>query len=168
MLGGQLFGYRLGLRWSTFRLSFTIIKEFGYLPPAEWLRKNGYGTLVTSLYASGSTFAHLRNELKANESSSFVISKNGMRWRSHPEASFSNFLYARGIEHELGRKYPDDYAAYSGRNYGYFDVQFLDKSKRWCDVEIWGEKPNGHRENFYALKRKIKENYNMKNPRFLG
>lgn len=145
-----------------------IVEEFGYLPPADWLRKNGYSTLVTSLYQSGNSFAYLRNELNANDSSSFVLSKNGMRWRSHPEASFSNFLWARGIEHELGRKYPDDYVDFSGLSYGYYDVRFLDKYGRWCDVEIWGDKPNGHEEDFYAHKRKIKENYNQKNPCFLG
>lgn len=162
---------RKSLKWSLEKILIhckEIIKEFGYLPPAGWLRKNGYGTLVTSLYGSGKTFAELRNELNANVSSSFVISKNGMRWRSHPEASFSNFLYTRGIVHDLGKKYPDDYADYSGLSYGYYDIQFLDKQGRWIDVEIWGDKPNGHNEEFYASKRKIKENYNLGNPYFLG
>ena len=145
-----------------------IITELGYLPPAEWFRKNGYGSLVNGLYESGKTFAYLREELNSNESSSFVQSRNGMRWRSHPEASFSNFLYTRGIEHELGRKYPDGYSAFSGLAYGYYDTKFLDKHGRWIDVEIWGDKPNGHKEEFYAHKRKMKEDYNKNNPCFIG
>jgi len=164
--------YKAGLKkWSTEKIlqhGRSIIEEFGYLPPAEWLRKNGYGAMVTALYGSDISFADLRDALSANEGSSFVMSKNGMRWRSHPEASFSNFLYARGIEHELGRKYPDDYAAYSKRRYGYYDIQFLDKDGNSVDVEIWGDKPNGFNPEFYAHKRKIKERYNRNNASFLG
>lgn len=145
-----------------------IIEEFGYLPPADWLRKNGYGSFVTALYGLDMSFADLRDFLNANESSSFVISKNGMRWRSHPEASFSNFLYARGIEHHVGIKYPDDYAEYSNLRYGYYDIRFLDKYGNWIDVEIWGDKPNGSSAEFYAYKRGIKENYNLNNDKFLG
>jgi hypothetical protein len=37
-----------------------VIEEYGYLPPAEWLRKNGYGSLVTGLYDLNMTFGDLR------------------------------------------------------------------------------------------------------------
>jgi hypothetical protein len=158
-------------KWSYDKIKMhgsNIIKEYGYLPPAEWLRRNGYGSLVTGLYDLNMTFADLREVLNANVSSSFVLSKNGMRWRSHPEASFSNFLYTRGIEHNLGKKYPEDYASYSGRAYGYYDTQFLDMHGESIDVEIWGDKPNGSSEEFYAHKRGMKESYNVANTNFLG
>jgi hypothetical protein len=91
-----------------------------------------------------------------------------MRLRSHPEASFSNFLYARGIEHITGRKYPKDYTTFSGLSYGYYDIQFKDKNGDWVDVEIWGDKPNGSSEEHYAFKRKAKEAYNADNNKFIG
>ncbi|MDQ0885014.1 hypothetical protein QFZ81_000102 [Paenibacillus sp. V4I9] len=147
-----------------------IVKEYGYLPPAEWLRKNGYGSLVTALYQhQDKSFADLRNDLNANEGGSFVLSKNGMRWLSHPEASFSNFLYARGIKHDRGRKYPKEYSGYSKSKYGIYDVQFYDNQGNLIDVEIWGDRPNGHKEDYYAEKRKNKEKYNAENnSNFLG
>lgn len=146
-----------------------IISEMGFLPPSDWFRGNGYGSLITALYSQhGKSFIDLRGDLGENEGSSFVISKNGMRWRSHPEASFSNFLYARGIPHASGRKYEDDYAVYSNYKYGYYDVQFTDLNGNNVDVEIWGDKPNGHQEDAYAAKREIKERYNQDNKHFLS
>ena len=146
----------------------SVVEVQGFLPPAGWFQKNGQGSLVQVVYYLNKTWADLRSELNSKEGSSFVESRNGIRWRSHPEASLSNFLYARGINHKLGGKYPEDFSMFSGQKYGYYDLTFLDQQNRWIDVEIWGDKPYGHNEDKYARKRDLKEQYNLSNPSFLG
>lgn len=146
----------------------AVKDKMGLLPPAGWFQSNGHATLVTSVYYLKHSWEDLRKELDDFEGSNFVESRNGMRWLSHPEAALSNFLYARGIEHKRGEKYPDDYAQHSTSKYAYFDLHFLCLSNVWIDVEIWGDKPNGHAEAHYKIKRQYKEAYNEENPNFLG
>ena len=144
-----------------------VVENQGFLPPAQWFLENRMASLVQALYTLGYTWDALRDAFGSYENSGFVSSRNGMRWRSHPEASLSNFLYARGIKHERGRKYPDSYAEASGLSYGYYDLHFLALGS-WIDVEIWGDKPNGHAESIYAEKRKAKERFQDSRPDFLG
>ena len=146
----------------------AVTEKQGFLPPGQWFHDNGQGTLVNSVYNLGRTWADLRSEWESFQSSSFVQSRNGMRWRSHPEASLSNFLYTRGITQRLGRKYPKEYTQESGLGYGYYDLGLLSVLDEWIDVEIWGEKPYGHQEEYYAEKRGLKETFNASNPNFLG
>lgn len=148
--------------------SSEIVKKHSFLPPAGWFQTNGMSGLVYAVYDLGKTWADLRNELDSFEGSSFVESRNGLRWRSHPEASVSNFLYTRGIKHTNGRKYPPEYADESGQNYGYFDLAVQVSVEICLDIEIWGEKPNGHNEGHYARKRHEKEAFNANNKHFLG
>jgi len=145
-----------------------IVEKMGFLPPADWFRKNNYSSIPFALYGLKKTWNDLRLEFDSYKGSSFVESRNGIRWRSHPEASLSNFLYARGIKHKLGRKYPDRFAQYAGQKYGYYDLTFLDRKGRWIDVEIWGDKPMGHDEKGYARKRRTKEKFNINNLKFVG
>jgi hypothetical protein len=162
---------RLAQRWTWAHIvkEAKVVKDKeGVLPPAAWFQSNGYGTLVASIYYLKHTWEDLRQELGDFENSSFVESRNGLRWRSHPEAAFSNFLYARGIEHKRGERYPEDYANHSISKYAYFDLHFLNKDGVWVDVEIWGDKPNGHDEALYKRKREDKEVFNKNNPNFLG
>lgn len=146
----------------------TVKEKMGFLPPAGWFQKNGQASLVTATYSLKRTWENLRDELDDFENSSFVESRNGLRWRSHPEASFSNFLYARGIEHKRGEKYPAEYVNHSDSNYAYFDLHFLNAKSKWVDVEIWGDKPHGHNETTYKSKRRYKELFNANNPNFIG
>ena len=145
-----------------------IVKKHNFLPPAAWFQENRYQSLIQAVYNLGKSWENLRDEFKSYESSSFVTSRNGMRWRSHPEASFSNFLYNRGIEHQKGRKYPDDFSKITGQTYGYYDLMFKDKNNNFIDVEIWGEKPRGHAQKHYAYKKHLKEKYNLNNKNCLG
>lgn len=145
-----------------------IVGKEGFLPAAAWFQANGRGSLIQAVYNLEKTWGDVRAECDAFAGSDFVQSRNGMRWRSHPEASLSNFLHARGIAHTKGRKYPDDYGERFGFTYGYFDLMFTTPSGRSIDVEIWGDKPNGHAEEKYARKRAAKEAYNATNPNFLG
>ena len=141
----------------------------GFLPPAGWFQQNKMSSLVAAVYALGKTWEDLREQVGEFEGSSFVQSRNGMRWRSHPEASLSNFLYARGVKHKKGEKYPEDFSYYASQGYGYYDAHFLSSKNCWIDVEIWGEKPNGSDAEHYSRKRREKENFNARfNSNFVG
>lgn len=162
---------RVAQRWTWAHIvkeAKAVKEREGVLPPAAWFQSNGHATLVASVYYLKRTWEELRQELGDFENSSFVESRNGLRWRSHPEAAFSNFLYARGIEHKRGERYPEDYANHSISKYAYFDLHFVNKDGVWVDVEIWGDKPNGHDEAHYKVKRENKEAFNRNNPNFLG
>lgn len=158
-------------RWSWIRIvqaAQVIAEQEGVLPPAGWFQGNGHGSLIQAVYYLGHTWEDVRDAVGDFSGSSFVESRNGMRWRSHPEASMSNFLYARGIEHKRGKRYPVEYAEHSDAKYAYFDLHFIAKDNVWVDVEIWGDKPNGHAEEKYQSKRQQKESFNVGNPNFLG
>ena len=161
-----------GIKYWTWEKIVQIAKEMvekeGHLPPAAKFQAAGHAMLIQCLYKHGKTWGDLQEATNSFDTSSFIQSRNGIRWRSHPEASLSNFLFARGFHHEKGRKYPDDYAKLSGKTYGYYDLFFTDKSGRSIDVEIWGDKPNGHNERNYALVRAGKEKYNQGREGFLG
>lgn len=163
-------GGRHQRRWSWERVvegASTIKVELGFLPPAGWFRENGHQSLVQCLYRLGKTWEELRQAVGDSASGIFVESRNGIRWRSHPEASLSNFLFARGIEHRRGDRYPEGYEVASGRAYGMYDLHFR-AGDRWIDVEIWGDNPGGHDAVEYQAKRKSKEEFNKTNPNFLG
>jgi hypothetical protein len=160
---------KFGWSWKRIvEIATQITQEKGFLPPAQWFSENGYGSLVSTLYYRKRTWEDLREAIQSFETSSFVESRNGLRWRSHPEASFSNFLYGRGIHHKRGIKYPEEFSQVAKQNYAYYDLHFLSKSGAWIDVEIWGDKPNGANAEKYAEKRKDKENFNTNNTYFLG
>lgn len=146
----------------------AVAAQQGFLPPAAWFSANRQGSLIQAVYGLRKTWGDLREECESFAGSDFVQSRNGMRWRSHPEASLSNFLHARGVEHAPGRKYPDDYGERFGYAYGYYDLIFKASDGRWIDVEVWGDKPNGHAQESYATKRAAKEAYNRDNSNFIG
>ena len=109
---------RYGWTWERIvKTAKEIQEKEGFLPPAGWFQQNGHGSLVHAVYYLGNDWEKLRHELEDFSSSSFVESRNGMRWRSHPEASLSNFLYVRGIEHKCGGRYPDEYAKQARASY---------------------------------------------------
>jgi hypothetical protein len=164
-------GGRVSARWTWERIikeARAVTEKEGHLPPAAWFQKNGHGSLVQATYYLNHSWEELRDALGDFEGSLFVESRNGLRWRSHPEASFSNFLYARGIEHKRGERYPAEYANHSESKYAYFDIHFKSPAMGWIDVEIWGDRPNGHDEEKYKTKRSYKEAFNAKNSNFLG
>ncbi len=138
------------------------------IPAARGLvRGERQGTLVTSVYYLDRSWEELREALGDFNASQFVELRSGIRWRSHPEASLSNFLHARGIRHKKGERYPEAYEEATGRAYGFYDLHFEGRSGR-VDVEIWGDKPRGHDAATYEAKRRQKEAFNAANPQFLG
>jgi hypothetical protein len=98
-----------------------------------------------------------------------------MRWLSQPEAIFSNFLFDRGIRHKRGERYPDEFAAQTGKKWARYDMHFLSKDGIWINVEIWGE-PNGGdgatlnsvSAGRYRKTKKLKENWLRGRTDFLG
>lgn len=146
----------------------AIMKEEGRLPPAMWFQKNGHASIVTALYYLGHTWDQLQEAVGDFSTSNFVESRNGKRWLSHAEASLSNFLYARGIEHWKGERYDDAFAEAAPSRYAIYDMHFVNQAGERFDVEVWGDRPNGHNENRYADIREAKEAFNANNPRFLG
>lgn len=162
---------KISRRWSWERVIeevTPIIKSQGFLPPAEWFHQNEMSSVVFYVYKFGKDWNLLREHFGSYEHSDFVQSRNGLRWRSHPEASLSNFLFARGIEHKKGEKYPDEYSGFGKASYGYYDLHFIAKDGLLVDVEVWGDKPNGHNEGGYREIRKAKEKFNTFNKRFIG
>lgn len=148
--------------------ALAIKESEGRLPPAMWFQKNGHSSFIQALYTLGYTWAELREAVDDFSDSNFVQSRNGMRWLSHAEASLSNFLYARGIAHKKGERYNESFAELAAGRYAIFDLHFLGKNRKWFDVEVWGDKPNGHNEEIYAKTRSAKEFFNSSNPHFLG
>lgn len=164
-------GGKITQRWTWNRCveEAKVVKErLSYLPPGGWFQANGYASLVQAVYNLGRTWEELREALGDFGGSSFVESRSGIRWRSHPEASLSNFLFARGVEHKKGERYPEEYANHSTAKYAYYDLHFLSRSGAWISVEIWGDKPHGHGEERYQEKRRHKEAFHAGRVDFLG
>lgn len=157
--------------WSWDKILATagdVAEKEGYLPPAAYFQKNGLAMLIQCLYQHGKTWADLRDALGSFQNSTFVESRSGQRWLSHAEASLSNFLYARGIFHEKGRRYPEEYEKLSGRKSGFYDLHFHTPAGKEIDVEIWGDKPHPLAEKRYAETRALKEQFNVGRATFLG
>ena len=146
----------------------TLSEDMAHFHQQAIFNSAAFDSLVVALYGMGKTWIDLRNALGEHEGSSFAPSRSGVRWRSHPEASLSNFLYARGIEHRRGTRYHEDYEKLSGRAYGFYDLHFKSRSGAWISAEVWGEKPMGHGPEQYAKKRAIKEQFNAKRSDFIG
>lgn len=158
-------------RWSWDLLvqkAIVISDAEGRLPPALWFQKNGHGAFIQALYNLGHTWDQLREAVGDFTNSNFVQSRNQMRWLSHAEASLSNFLYARGVEHKKGTRYDDSFAAVSPTRYAIYDMHIKGYSGSWFDIEVWGDRPNGHSEERYASVRAAKEAFNAHNSNFLG
>ena len=146
----------------------SAMENYGQLPPPLWFQKNGKGALIHFVYRSGKSWADLREAVGDFTDSKFVKSRNGLRWLSHAEASLSNFLYARGVEHKKGERYPDEITNVSDAKSAFYDAHLKTKDGNWLDVEVWGDNPLGHAPEKYARRRKAKEIFNQRNPRFIG
>jgi hypothetical protein len=144
-----------------------IVERDGELPTVQQSRLTGLSSLTNAVFNAGKTWEELRSAVGLKPDS-FFASRNGMRWRSRPEACLSNFLYARGIQHKKGERYPTEYAELSGRRHGSYDVHFLALDGHWIDVEIWGDLPDNLSGGRYARTRALKETWNLDNPNFLG
>lgn len=144
-----------------------VIQKYNFIPPCEFLRQNGYGNLCYAIYKKRLTWEILQTRYNVIKQSKYW-SRNGLYWNSMAEACMANFLYSRGIIFKKGERYSLDYCEMFNAKYALFDIHFKSKDDEWIDVEIWGDKPNGHQEKEYAEKRKNKEQFNENNSNFLG
>ncbi len=157
--------------WEHILTTATQIKnQRGTLPPVPWFQKNGYSTMVNAIYNIGKTWLDVRQEIDSHETSSLnAISRIGIRWRSKAEACLSDFLYARDVEHSIGRRYPPSYAKVSGKKSGMYDMHFRKpNSNEWVDVEIWGGHPGGEGTVEYQRVRQAKTDFHKGNRNFFG
>lgn len=148
-----------------------IKDKFGYLPSPTWFSQNGYSAMISALYTKHKhSWPNLRHEVEAIEAPAVVgQSRVGLRWRSKAEACLSDFLYARGVEHQKGRKYPQKYAEVSGKKYGMYDMHFRRPgSDEWIDVEVWGGHPGGAHPEEYQRVKQAKILFNKGNTNFFG
>jgi hypothetical protein len=164
-------------RWTWDRaveVARELIVSHGDLPTVQWCRLNGYSQLTNTVHRLGRDWEDLRavtdlpKTVMRSGRPRYFDSRIGVRWRSRPEACLSNFLYARGILHKRGERYPDDYAVKSGRTYGRYDLHFTTPSETQIDVEIWGDIPDAYSRGRYAVTREKKEAYHEGRPNFLG
>ena len=142
--------------------------QHGDLPTVEWCRCNGHGPLTYAVHGSGRVWEDLRKAIGCKPGRNFCSSRNEMRWRSRPEACFSDFLYARGIEHKRGERYPLGYQKRTGRNWGQYDLHFRSKDGTWINVEIWGDPLNALSGGRYRTTRALKEAWHRNKKHFLG
>lgn len=163
-------------RWNWERaveVARELIALQGDLPTVQWCRLNGYSQLTNIVHRFRRDWEDLRIEaglpstVMKNGRPRYFDSRVGVRWRSRPEACLSNFLYARGIKHWRGERYPDDYAKISGRKYGRYDLHFLARTGEQIDVEIWGDIPDAFSKGRYRVTRAKKEAYHDNRPNFL-
>jgi hypothetical protein len=153
-------------RWNWSRaleVAKGLVEQYGDLPTVQWCRLNGHSQLTNVVHRAGRTWEDFRIEIGLGPSRNFVESRNGMRWRSHPEASLSNFLYARGIAHERGERYSDDFSRQSGAKRCRYDLHFTALAGARIDVEIWGNLSDA-----YRARRAVKEAWSLDDPNFLG
>lgn len=158
-------------RWSwdeAIKVAAALRDQEGDLPTVQWCRLNGHSQLTNVVHTSGRTWEDLRAAIGLPPSGKFYNSRVGMRWRSRPEASLSNFLYARGVEHKRGERYPEEYSKQSGRAYGRYDLHFRSASGDWIDVEVWGDIPDAYSHGRYRRTRAHKEAWRANDPHFLG
>jgi hypothetical protein len=145
-----------------------IVAREGDLPNVEKCRLNGLSSLTSAVFKAGKTWEDLRIAIGLAASESFSASRNGMRWRSRPEACLSDFLHARGIAHRRGTRYPQDYANQSGRKWATYDLHFQTAGGTWIDVEVWGDELNRLSGGRYRETRKRKERWQAGRANFLG
>ena len=102
------------------------------------------------------------------------VARDGSAWKSYAEVAFANFLFARGVQYDKGKRYDSAYEELSGRNSGYYDFHFVGVSDQFAgmmlDVEIWGGTLAGGpaRQEAYAETRRWKEQFNQNNSLFVG
>jgi hypothetical protein len=163
-------------RWTwelTVEVARELIAQEGDLPTVQECRNRGYSQLTNAVHRHGRDWEDLRvaaglppTVMKSGRPRYFD-SRSGIRWRSRPEACVSNFLYARGIEHKRGERYPEDYAKESGRKYGRYDLHFTSQTGKKIDVEVWGDIPDTFSYGRYSVTRAKKEAYHQGRSNFL-
>lgn len=162
-------------KWTTDRLKGVadeIIESYGCIPPIQFLKANGYGQWCSGAIRNNKSMDNVRTLFQGQPVLRYVA-RDGKAWRSYAEVAFANFLYARGIQYEEGKRYDTTYEKLSGRQRGFYDFHFIGVndlfSGKRLDVEIWGGTLTGGpaRQQAYSETRRWKEEFNKSNLNFV-
>ena len=144
-----------------------IANLYDGIPSQDFLKHNGYGAILGALARAKISFADVVDKFGGVRSR--LTSKNGLTWRSYPECALSDFLYARGIFHTIGKRYEAPFTVDSNE-YGIYDMHFtatkVPFKDQVIDVEIWGSK-DVHYSDKYEKRKEQKLEYNKDNKNFL-
>ncbi len=158
-------------RWTDEKIDETIkeiIEKYKCFPSRDKLNKDGYKGFVSVLFRRGITLESISEKYNLSERARRT-SRNGMLWDSCAESCAANFLWSRGIDIERGGAYDKKFKEINGRDAKY-DIEFIgsvgDYEGKRIYVEIWGDLDN--KKNTYSVVRKMKEDFNIGNPCFLG
>lgn len=151
-----------------------LIDERGCIPGYTWLQTNGYGGLLSCLNRNGTTLEQFRTK---HQSSSTIkhLSRAKLIHRSWAEVAMADHIWSRNIEVQLGRRYPPAYEVLSGKNAGWYDLEFIATCGELCGeaimVEIWGDSeksgPLGTDKTAYCETKQWKQIFNKDNPNFI-
>ena len=149
-----------------------VIREHsGSMPSWDWLRLNGSAPMLYAMQRFGISTAVVERERPGAYHHNRLTCRQGLKWDSYPETMLSNFFYGRGFDVQNGRGYPPDYAAFSGRSSGRYDMHITASEPPHLGerllIEIWGGGQKCDRED-YEEKRKLKETFHAGNPLFIG
>jgi hypothetical protein len=158
-------------RWTTERIHkcFKDIADmYDGIPSQPFLAINGHSALLGALNRAKIPFIDIVEKYGGIRTR--LTSKNGLVWRSYPECAVSDYLYVRGVQHTLGKRY-DLSSVTSCSSNGVYDMHFIANKEPFLnqviDVEIWGPE-NVHYSTKYKRKKELKLLYNKNNPNFLG
>jgi hypothetical protein len=161
-------------KWTVSKINVTLerlIQDHRDIPAKEWLKANGYTSLVNAIDSNGGM---IKFRLELGIGKRRFVSRGGLILRSYAEVSLANFLWSRNITVYNGRKYPETYNHFSGRHSGWYDLEFdatigIYKDERII-IEIWGNNethgPLGTDLEPYVKKRNEKLAFNAGNPFF--
>lgn len=143
----------------------TLISDHGCIPSVTWLEANGYAGMYNVIMQRGGI--HSFREKYHTQEICRTISRDGQRWDSQAEVCCCNFLWARGIEVSKGKFYPKEYAEFSGKAYGKYDMHFTTQHTEY-KVEIWGaDRMTGHGGTRYEDTKKCKQLFHKDDPTFI-
>ena len=152
------------------RVAKVLVEEFGCIPPADYLKQNGYGGFHWQIKNFGPGIDDVRKRLGVQNVK--LVDMEGNVWLSLPEVAMSNYLLARGIPVSKGMKYPKEYSDRFPRSYGVYDLHFkatVGKLQgREIKVEIWRSTVGRDADNKYSETRKFKEEFHKSDSSFLG
>lgn len=149
----------------------VINEHNGSMPSWDWLRLNGSAPMLYAMHRFGISTATVEKERPGAYHHTRLTCRQGLKWDSYPETMLSNFFYGRGFDVHNGSRYPPEYAAFSGRSSGRYDMHIIaseapNRGKRLL-IEIWGGGQTCNREE-YEKTRKLKEAFHAGNTLFVG
>lgn len=163
------------VKWTEVKVRETaqhLIEEHGFIPSVEWLQQNelwGFSDAIRNRFGGIEAYRSkfgVSGEIKLN------VSRANLILDSFAECCFSNFLWARKIEHSKGKRYPPEYSQFSGKALGRYDIEFVATKENFAgkliSVEIWGGSTTGHRKIEYEETKQAKIAFHKDNLNFLS